>query len=68
MVRNTIDRALWAAFVVLFAAVAVASALPVEPIVYVLPAWGLVVLAAILAAIAVAVAATAAGWPEVSEA
>ncbi|MFC7156954.1 hypothetical protein ACFQPA_16105 [Halomarina halobia] len=60
---NALDRGLWIGFAVLFAVVAGASVLPVEPILWVLPAWGVVVLLSILASIGVAVVAVAAGWP-----
>ena len=59
-----LDRALWAAFGVLFAGMVVAAWLPVEPIVWALPFWAVVTLALMLAsAVVAAVAGYGYGWP-----
>ncbi|MFB6309243.1 MAG: hypothetical protein ABEH35_07935 [Haloarculaceae archaeon] len=64
MTRNgTLDRILWGVFALLFAVVAVASVLPVRPVVGVFPLWAVVVLAAVIVSIAVAAGAVATGWP-----
>lgn len=60
-------RSLWAAFVVLFTVVAVASLAPVEPIVVILPLWAVLVLTAMVASIAVGAGAVYTGWPGESE-
>lgn len=59
-----LERILWIAFGVLFAAVALAVYAPIEPIVFVFPLWSLLVSAAMIAAVAVAViAGVGYGWP-----
>lgn len=57
------DTVLWGSFVVLFAVIVGAAFLPVRPLVWVFPLWGIVVLAAMLGAVAAAVLAARSGWP-----
>lgn len=59
-------RPLWAAFLVLFGVTVVAALGPIDPVVWAFPAWAVVVLGAVVAAVAVgAVAGVAFGWPRV---
>lgn len=63
MTAAHLERLLWAGFAVLFAAVAVAAVLPVEPIAWIVPAWSVVVIGACVAAVGLAVGAVRLGWP-----
>lgn len=58
-----LERLLWGGFAVLFGTIAVAAALPVEPIAWIVPAWSVVVIGACLAAVGLAVGAVWRGWP-----
>ncbi|MFC6976346.1 hypothetical protein ACFQL1_19345 [Halomicroarcula sp. GCM10025709] len=60
---NRLHTVLWAAFCGLFAVFAGAVALPVRPLVGVLPAWAVVIGSAIVTMAAVAAAVARAGWP-----
>lgn len=58
------ETVLWAVSGALFAAMAVAVALPVRPMVGILPLWGVVVAGAMLAGVAAGALAAVRGWPE----
>ncbi|MFB6280508.1 MAG: hypothetical protein ABEH40_00610 [Haloferacaceae archaeon] len=61
------EALLWMATGVLFLVMAVAAVLPVRPMVWILPLWGVAVAAAMLAGVAAGAAAALRGWPSGGE-